>query len=211
MAWHTIRSFGATDYQAVMRHRDALTQSFRFRVSTSCAITAEMRKKDKWYVGGWKLHLSIYPGDYSKTLPALRLFEERMAPSGLVYKYAASKRLYESFVGEVKGKFATIYCKSPMDITPIVYLVNQLFTQEGITPVSRHRIGQLDGLKHELPLLGGYGFVRYGAFCFTKGILDLTDAQRSPMPDSRQRPFPSFKDPARLEGEMAAFKELIVR
>jgi len=211
VSWHTIRSFGATDYQAVMRYRDPGTQSFRFRTSTSCALTLEMRKKDKWYVGGWKIHLSIYPADYARALLALRLFEDRMAPTGLVYKYAASRRLYESFAGEVKGKFATIYCKAPTDIPTVIYLLNQIFTQEGITPVGRAQINGLDGLKHELRLIGGYGFVRYGAFCYTNGILDLTDANREPMPDNRRRPFPRFTDPTRLEGEMALFADLVER
>ncbi len=209
MAWHTIRSFGATDYQAVMRYWDADLQAFRFRSSTSGVLTQEMRKKDKWYVGGWKIHLSIYPADYAKALLALRLFEDRIAPTGLVYKYAASRRLYEYFVGEVKGKFATIYCKAPTDIPTIIYLLNQFFTQEGITPVDRALISALTGLKHELNLIGGYGFVRYGAFCYTNGILDLTDPTREPMTDSRRRPFPHFRDVARLAGEMAAFKGLL--
>ena len=209
VAWHTIRSFGATDYQAVMRYWDADLQAFRFRSSTCCALTPEMRKKDKWYVGGWKIHLSIYPADYAKALLALRLFEDRIAPTGLVYKYAASRRLYECFSGEVKGKFATIYCKAPTDVPTIVYLLNQLFTQEGITPVDRGLINTLDGLKHELQLIGGYSFVRYGAFCYTNGILDLTDPTKEPITDSRRRPFPHFRDATRLAGEMAAFKRLL--
>ena len=209
MPWHTIRSFGATDYQAVMRYRDANMRSFRFRSSPCCALTPAMRKKDKWYVGGWKIHLSIYPADYAKALLALRLFDGRVAPTGLVYKYAGSKRLYESFSGEVKGKFATIYCKAPTDIPTVIYLLNQLFTQEGITPVGRTQINKLDGLKHELRLIGGFGFVRYGAFCYTNRILDLTDPNREPMPDNRRRPFPRFKDPNRLAGEMAVFMDLV--
>ena len=211
MSWHTIRSFGATDYPAVMRYRDPDTGTFRFRSSTSDALTPEMRKKGKWYVGGWKIHWSIYPADYAKALLALRLFEDRMAPTGLVYKYAASRRVYESFAGEVKGKFATIYCKVPTDVSTVVYLLNQLFTQEGITPVGRPQINGLDGLKHELKLIGGYGFVRYGAFCYTNGVLDLTDANREPMPDTRRRPFPRFTDPTRLAGEMALFTDLLER
>ncbi len=209
MAWHMIRSFGATDYRAIMRYWDPQAQSFRFRSSTSNALTPELRKKNKWYVGGWKIHLSIYPTDYPKALPALRLFEDRMAPTGLVYKYAASKHLYESFVGEVKGKFATIYCKTPTDIPTVAYLLNQLFTQEGITPVGETQVNSLDGLKHELPLIGGYGFVRYGAFCYTNGILDLTDADREPLQDSRRLPFPRFKDPTRLTCEMDVFMDLV--
>ncbi len=205
-----IRSFGATDYTAVMRQWDPETRSHHFRTSTSKQLTPQMRKNERWYVAGWKIHLSIYPADYARALPAIRLFEDRMAPTGLVYKYAASKRLYEGFVGEVKGKFLTIYCKAPTDIPATIYLINQLFTQEGITPVSRARIDQLPGLCHELPLVDGFGFVRYGAFCYTKGILDLTDAQREPMRDSRHRPFPRFKDPARLEAEMNAFKDMVV-
>lgn len=204
-----IRSFGAADHQAVMRYWDTDLQAFQLRLSTSGAITPEMRKEDRWYVVGWKIHLCIYPGDFAKALLALRLFEERMAPTGLVYKYAASKQVYESFAGEVKGKFATIYCKAPTDIPSIVYLLNQLFTQEGITPVGRTQINALGGLKHELPLIGGYGFVRYGAFCYTNGILDLTDPAREPMTDSRRRPFPRFRDATRLAGEMAAFIGLI--
>lgn len=211
MTWHTIRAFGATDYQAVMRYRDPNTQSFRFRTSTCRALTPEMRKKDRWYVGGWKMHLSIYPADFAKALIALRLFEDRTAPTGLVYKYACSRRLYEGFAGEVKGKFATIYCKAPTDIPTVVHLLNQLFTQEGITPLGRTQINALDGLKHELPLIGGYGFVRYGAFCYTNGVLDLTDADREPMPDNRRRPFPRFTDPNRLAGEMAEFMDLVER
>jgi hypothetical protein len=72
-----------------------------------------MRRKEAWYVAGWKVHLSIYPANFAAVLPALRIFETRVAASGLVYKYAASKKLYEGFAGEVKGKFATIYCKAP--------------------------------------------------------------------------------------------------
>ncbi len=211
MSWQMVRSFGATDYKAVTRYQDPETKSFRFRSLTCRALTQEMRNRDKWYVAGWKIHLSIYPADYAKALPALRLFEERMAPSGLVYKFAASKGIYESFMGEVKGKFATLYCKVPTDIPTVIYLVNQLFTQEGITPVSRAKISELNGLKHELPLIGGYGFVRYGAFCYTNGILDLTDANREPLQDSRLRPFPRFKDPLRLAAEMAAFLDLVKR
>ena len=211
MAWHTIRSFGATDYPAVMRHWDPVAQSFKLRFSTSDALTPEMRKKDKWYVGGWKIHWSIYPADYAKALLALRLFEDRMAPTGLVYKYAASRREYDNLVGAAKGKFATIYCKAPTDVTAIVYLMNQLFTQEGITPVARAQINTLEGLKHELKLSGGYAYVRYGAFCYTNGILDLTDASREPMRDSRRRPFPTFTDPTRLAGETALFSDLLER
>lgn len=192
-----------------MRYRDKDSQAFRFRFATCRELTPEMRKKNKWYVAGWKIHLSIYPSDYSKALTALRLFEGRMAPTGLVFKYAASKRLYEGFAGEVKGKFATVYCKTPTDIAPVVYLVNQLFTQDGITPVDRNIIDTLEGLKHELPLIGGYGFVRYGAFCYTNGILDLSAAHRKPFPDNRRRPFPEFRDPARLAGERDLFKDLI--
>lgn len=204
-----IRSFGASDYPAVMRYRDPDTGQFRFRSSTSRRLTREMRRKDRWYVAGWKLHLSIYPADYARALPALRLFEDRVAPTGLVYKYAASKRIYESFVGEVRGKFATIYCRAPSEIPTAIYLLNQLFTQEGITPVDRRTIDSLDGLKVELPLLGGYGFVRYGAFCYTNGILDPTDASREPMQDSRQCPFPRFRDPIRLAEDIAVFRDLL--
>lgn len=157
------------------------------------------------------MHLSIYPADFAKALSALRLFEDRTAPTGLVYKYAGSRRLYEGFSGEVKGKFATTYCKAPTDIPTVVHLVNQLFTQEGITPVGRTQINALDGLKHELPLIGGYGFVRYGAFCYTNGVLDLTDVDRDPMPDNRRRPFPRFTDPNRLAGETAVFMDLVER
>lgn len=210
MTWHTIRAFGATDYQAVMRYRDPNTQSFRFRTSTCRALTPEMRKKDRWYVGGWKMHLSIYPADFAKALIALRLFEDRTAPTGLVYKYACSRRLYEGFAGEVKGKFATIYCKASTDIPAIIHLINLLFTQDGITPVSSEKIKGLKGLSHELPLVGGYGFVRYGAFCYTNGILDLTDADRKPMSDSRRLAFPRFKDPTRLTGEIEVFKDLLL-
>lgn len=209
MSWHTIRSFGATDYPAVMRHRDPDTGTFRFRSSTSGALTREMRKKDSWYVAGWKVHLSIYPADYPKALLALRLFDDRMAPTGLVFKYAASRRLYERFAAEVKGKFATVYCKAPADIPMVIDLLNQLFLQEGITPVGRGIIDSLDGLKHELPLIGGYGYVRYGAFCYTNGILDLTDVDREPMQDSRHQPFPDFKDSTRLEREMAVFRDFL--
>jgi hypothetical protein len=211
VAWHTIRSFGATDYQAAMRYWDPDTQSFQLRLSTSDALTSEMRKIDEWYVGGWKIHWSIYPADYAKALLALRLFEDRIASTGLVYKYAASRQVYERFTGEVKGKFATIYCKAPTDVTKVAYLLNQLFTQEGITPIGRVQIKSLEGLRHELKLIGGYGFVRYGAFCYTNGVLDLTDANREPMPDTRRRPFPRFSDPKRLAGEMALFEELLAR
>ena len=206
-----IRSFGATDYKAVSRDWDPDTQPFRFRSSTCCALTPEIRKKGKWYVAGWKIHLPIYPAGYSKALRALRLFEDRMSPISLVYKYAASRPLYESFTGEVKGKFATIYCKASTDIPPIAFLLNQLFTQDGITPVSRIKINELDGLKYELPLIGGYGYVRYGAFCYTNGILNLTDADREPMQDSRRLPFPEFKDPTKLAGEMDVFKDHVQR
>lgn len=210
MVWQTIRAFGETDYTAVMRQWDPDTRSFRLRSSTCDALTREMRNKEKWYVAGWKIHLSIYPADYDKALAALRLFDERMAPTGLVYKYARSRQLYEGFSGEVKGKFATIYCKSPTDVPAIIHLINLLFTQDGITPVSSDKIKGLDGLSHELPLVGGYGFVRYGAFCYTNGILDLTDADRKPMSDSRRLAFPRFKDPTRLAGEMEVFKALLV-
>ncbi|HSO20102.1 MAG TPA: hypothetical protein VLT88_11615, partial [Desulfosarcina sp.] len=127
-----IRSFGATDYTAVARRWDPQTRTHRFRIATSDALTTEQRRKERWYVAGWKIHLSIYPADYARALPALRLFEDRMASTGLVFKYASSKKLYERFVGEVKGKFATIYCKTPADIPTVIYLINQLFTQEGI-------------------------------------------------------------------------------
>ena len=209
MTWHTIRAFGATDYQAVMRYRDPNMRSFRFRSSTCSALTPEMHKKGRWYVGGWKMHLSIYPADYAKALIALRMFEARTVPAGLVYKYAGSRRLYEGFAGEVKGKFATIYCKAPTDIPTIVYLMNLLFAQQGITPVARSQINRFVGLKHELQLIGGYGFVRYGAFCYTNGVLDLTDAKREPMPDNRRLAFPRFTDPTRLAGEMAVFMDLV--
>ena len=210
MSWHAIRSFGTTDHTAYMRLWDKEKQSFRFQSSPCRALTPELRKQNKWYVAGWKIHLSIYPADYAQALPALRIFEDRMVRSNLVYKYAASRKLYEGFEGEVKGKFATIYCQAPTDVPPIVHLVNQLFTQEGITPVSRSKLDDLDGLSHELPLVGGFGFVRYGAFCYTNGILDLTDASRAPLNDSRRRPFPQFKDPARLAAEMECFKEVLM-
>ena len=209
MSWHAIRSFGSSNYHAYMRYWDTAGQCFRFQSSTCADLTREMRQQNKWYVAGWKLHLSIYPADYPKALPALRIFEKRMASSGLVYKYAASKRIYEDFEGEVKGKFATMYCHAPADVPTILFLINQLFTQEGITPVSRSRIDALTGLRHELPLIGGFGFVRYGAFCFTNGILDLTDASRAPLQDRRNRPFPRFKDPSRLDDEMAVFSDLL--
>ncbi len=209
MTWHSIRSFGETDYTAVTRVWDPRSRTFRFKSSSCKALTREMRRKEAWYVAGWKVHLSIYPANYTAALPALRIFETRVADSGLVYKYAASKQLYEGFAGEVKGKFATIYCKAPTDVPTVVNLINQLFTQEGITPVNRKRIDGLEGLRHEIPLIGGYGFVRYGAFCYTKGILDLTDPARDPMRDSRRLPFPRFSDPARLAGEMEAFRHLI--
>ncbi len=209
MSWHAIRSFGATDYRAYMRFWDKERQSFRLRSSTCKALNPALRKQNKWYVAGWKIHLSIYPSDYAKVLPGLRSFENRMAPLGLVYKYAASKKIYEEFEGEVKGKFATIYCKTPADVPPIIQLVNQLFTREGITPVSRDRIGAFEGLRHELPLSGGFGFVRYGAFCYTNGILDLTDAGRAPLRDNRLRPFPSFRDSSRLTDEIAVFSSVL--
>jgi hypothetical protein len=209
MAWHTIRSFGEADYTAVMRMWDPRSRAFRFRSSTCSALTREMRRKDAWYVAGWKVHLSIYPANYAAALPALKIFETRIAASGLVYKYAASKQLYEGFSGEVKGKFATIYCKAPTDVPTVIQLINQLFTQEGITPVNRAIIETLDGLRHEIPLSGGYGFVRYGAFCYTNGILDLTDPGHDPMRDNRHLPFPRFSDPARLAGEMDTFMHLV--
>lgn len=205
-----IRSFGATDYTAVKRQWDPATRSYRFEISTSNALTRDMRRSERWYVGGWKIHLSIYPADYAKALLALKLFEERVAAMGLVYKYASSKKLYERFVGEVKGKFATVYCKSAADIPKVILLVNQMFTQEGITALNRSRIAQLPGLRHELPLVDGFGFVRYGAFCYTNGILDLTDADRQPMRDSRHRPFPRFTDPTRLEDEIDVFRDLMM-
>jgi hypothetical protein len=204
-----VRSFGATDYQAVMRYRDPQTRSIGFRTTTCAALTRAMRKKDNWFVAGWKVHLSIYPGDFARVLPALRLFEASIAATGLVYKYAASQQLYRAFAGEVRGKFATVYCKVPTDVRPIVYRVNQLFTQEGITPVSRTKINQLAGLRYELPMTGGYCFVRYGAFCCTPGILDLTDADRPPFADDRRLPFPAFRNPDRLAGELEIFKDLI--
>ena len=211
MSWHAIRSFGTTEHTAYMRYWDKARQSFRLRSSPCSALTREMRRKNRWYVAGWKIHLSIYPADYAKVLPALRIFENRMAPTGLVYKYAASKKIYESFEGEVKGKFATIYCKAPTDVPSITTLINQLFTQEGVTPVSQGRIETLEGLHHEVPLVGGFGFVRYGAFCYTNGILDLTDAGRAPLRDSRLRPFPQFTDPTRLADEMAAFSDVLAQ
>jgi len=210
MSWHVMRSFKDSDHQAYMRFWDPASCCFRFRTLTCSALNREMRKRDRWYVAGWKIHLSIYPADYARALPALRLFEDRVAPAGLVYKYAASKGLYEAFEGEVKGKFATIYCTTPDEIPPILHLTNQLFTQEGITPVARSRIDELDGLRHELPLIGGYGFVRYGAFCYTNGLLDLTDPSREPIRDDRHLPFPRFRDPARLAAEIDLFNDLIL-
>lgn len=209
MAWHAIRSFGATDHMAYMRYWDKARQRFRLRSSTCAALTPEMRKQQRWYVAGWKIHLSIYPADYPKALPAIRIFEERMASSSLVYKYAASRSIYESFEGEVKGKFATMYCKAPSEVPAIISLINRLFIEQGITPVSRTRIDLLDGLRHELPLTGGFGFVRYGAFCYTNGILDLTDASRAPLRDSRHQPFPRFRNPARLTDEIAVFSSVL--
>lgn len=210
MSWHVIRSFGDSDHQACMRYWDPESSSFRFRSLTCTELTREMRKTDRWYVAGWKIHLSIYPADYAKALPALRLFEDRVESTGLVYKYAASRGLYEGFEGEVKGKFVTIYCKAPDEIPPIIHLINQLFTQDGITPVARSRIDELEGLRHELPLVGGYGFVRYGAFCYTNGLLDLTDPSRAPMRDNRHLPFPRFRDPARLAAEIDLFNDLVL-
>jgi len=210
MSWHVIRSFGDSDHQAYMRFWDPVSHAFRFRTLTCSALTREMRKKDRWYVAGWKIHLSIYPADYARALPALRLFEDRVASAGLVYKYAASRRLYEGFEGEVKGKFLTIYCQTPDEIPPVIHLINQLFTREGITPVARSRIDELEGLRHELPLVGGYGFVRYGAFCYTNGLLDLTDPSREPMHDNRHLPFPRFRDPARLAAEIDLFNDLVL-
>jgi hypothetical protein len=52
--------------------------------------------------------------------------------------------------------------------------LNQLFTQERITPVGRIQIDALSVLK----LIGGYGFLGYGAFCSANGIPDLTDASQ---------------------------------
>jgi hypothetical protein len=193
-----------------MRFWDPASRAFRFRTVTCSALTREMRKTNRWYVAGWKIHLSIYPGDYAKALPALRLFEDRVAPTGLVYKYAASRGLYEGFEGEVKGKFVTVYCKAPDEIPPTIHLINQLFVQEGITPVAHARIDELDGLRHEFPLVGGYGFVRYGAFCYTKGILDLTDPSRAPLRDNRHLPFPRFRDPARLAAQIDLFDDWIL-
>ena len=209
MAWYTIRSFVDNDYPAVMRMWDPRSRSFCFRKSTCNRLTWEMLCNEAWYVAGWKVHVSIYPAEYPAALPALMKFEDRIAASGLVYKYVGSKKLYEGFVGEVKGKFATIYCKTPADVPTVIQQINQIFTHEGITPVSRTTIETLEGLRHEIPLTGGYGFVRYGAFCYTNGILDLTDPSREPMRDSRRLPFPRFSDPARLAGEMDAFMHLI--
>jgi hypothetical protein len=210
MSWHTIRSFGRSDHTATMRWWDKERQTHCFRSSPCAALTPEMRRQHRWYVAGWKVHLSIYPADYAKALPALRIFENRMAPSGLVYKYAAAKKIYEGFEGEVKGKFATIYCKTPADLPPIIHLVNQLFTQEGLTPVRRSIIDALDGLRHELPLVGGFGFARYGAFCYTNGILDFSDPGRAPLRDNRQLAFPHFRDPARLESEIEVFQDVLI-
>ena len=75
MSWNTIRSFGATDYPAVRRIRDPQTGFYDFQTSTCAALTPAMRKKDRWYVAGWKIHLSVYPGEYARALAALRLFE----------------------------------------------------------------------------------------------------------------------------------------
>ena len=105
-----------------------------------------MRNKDPWYVAGWKIHLSIYPADYANALAALRLFHERMAPTGLVYKYARSRQLYEGFSGEVKGKFATIYCKGPTDVPAIVQLINLLFTQDGLVANIAARLAGMAGI-----------------------------------------------------------------
>lgn len=204
-----IRSFSVSNYTAVRRQWEPERRSHRFVVASSRTLTRGMRRENDWYVAGWKVHLSIYPADYARALPALRLFEARTAAMGLVYKYAASRKQYEAFTGDVKGKFATIYCQSAADVSPVIYLANQLFTQEGVTPVSRALIDGLPGLRHELPLVDGYGFVRYGAFCFNKAILDLTDPDRPPMTDNRHRAYPQFNDPARLETEMEAFRGVI--
>ncbi|BBO84541.1 hypothetical protein [Desulfosarcina ovata] len=209
MPWHSIRSFRDSDYTAIMRDCEMHTQTFFFRRSTTREITPQMRRQVQWYVAGWKIHLSIYPAEYARVLPSLQLFENRMASTGLVYKYAASKRHYENFSGLVKGKFATLYCKSAEDIPPIIQLVNQIFTQDGITPVSKKIIGTAKGLRHELPLIGGYGFVRYGAFCYTRQILDLTDPQHEPFEDDRYHPYPQFRNPSLLDGEIGRFKNVI--
>ena len=210
MTWRMIRSFRDGDYPAVMRFRDPETQAHRFRWSTTGALTPQMRRQDDWYVAGWKIHVSIFPADFSKALLALKRLDERLAPRGLVCKYAISRQVYDAFTGEVKGKFFTIYCKSSDDLPPVVHSINHLFAIEGVTPVSRIKIDELDGLRHELPLTGGYAFTRYGAFCYTNGILDLTDASRNPMSDSRHLAFPRFSDPERLSKEMGTFAELIL-
>ncbi len=209
VTWHTIGSFRKSDYKAVARYWDESRQSFRLRSSTVGSLTPQMRRDLKWYVAGWKIHLTIYPSDYEKARRAVQYFAVHTASEGLVFKYARSKAVYESFSGEVEGKFATIYCKGPNDIRPVSNLFNDLFTGAAIMPVEKNIIENLTGLRHELPLAGGFGFVRYGVFCYTNMILDPTEPTRHPFADNRHRPFPSFSNPTLLAKEIAVFEDLL--
>ena len=209
MTWHTFGSFRKSDYKAFARYWDESRQAFKFRSSTVDSLTPQMRRERNWYVAGWKIHLSIYPADYEKARRAVQYFAVHTASAGLVFKYARSKSVYETFSGEVAGKFATIYCMGPENIRPISSLFNELFTGAAIMPVEKDIIESLSGLSHELPLVGGFGFVRYGVFCYTNAILDPTEPSRYPIADNRHRPFPSFSDPTLLAKEIAVFEDLL--
>jgi len=207
--WHTIGSFRQSKYKAFSRYWDESQQAHKFRSTTVGDLTPRMRRELKWHVAGWKIHLSIHPSDYEKARRAIQYFAVHTASVGLVFKYARTKAIYESFSGEVAGKFATIYCKGPDNIRPISTLFNSLFTGAAIVPVNKDVIDKLTGLRHELPLSGGFGFVRYGVFCYTNTILDPTEPTRHPIQDNRHRPFPSFSDPTMLAKEIAVFEDLL--
>ena len=204
-----MRAFSAASYPAVRRVCDSKTGRYSFQQTTTDKLTRPMRQQQNWHVAGWKLHIAVYPADYTQALLALRAFEERFEITGLVYKYAASRQSYENFTGAVRGKFATIYCTAPSDIPPTLELVNHFFGDHGITPLNRRTIDSLEGLRYELPLLGGFGFVRYGAFSYQRELLDLSDPQREPLVDDRCRPFPEFSDPDYLVDELVQFNDLI--
>lgn len=208
--WHLIRAFSDAAYPAVMRVRDAVSGRYAFQRTTTDQLTRRMRQQQAWHVAGWKLHIAVYPGEYALALPALRALDVRLEPTGLVLKYAVSKRLYENLAGAVKGKFATIYCMGPADVPPTVRQLNAVFAGHGITPLNRRTIATMEGLRHELPLVGGYGFVRYGAFSLQRELLDLSDPQRHPLTDDRLRPYPRFSSADFLEDQLALFKDLIV-
>ena len=72
---------------------------------------------------------------------------------------------------------------------------------------SSYEVGppRIQALLDELNLAISYQVVSL----MQKDSLDLTDADRKPMSDSRRLPFPRFKDPARLAGEIEVFKDFL--